>query len=153
MSFQRLSERVEGKSHCTTSVRVRGEIPPKTPLLQAWIGIFKLNWQNIESFTLSKLLHWFQCTADLVQVSNCVITIGQVVIGGGPSKRPTNPRRQMAGILKTIKLPYLCNCLTDFDEIWHGGAHWSPDHTNIWQSYMADSRNLENKKKLLKYIL
>ena len=26
-------------------------------------------------------------------------------------------------ILKTVKLPYLCNRLTDFGEIWRGDAH------------------------------
>ena len=26
--------------------------------------------------------------------------------------------------LKTVKSPYLCNRLTDFDEIWHGDADW-----------------------------
>ena len=35
----------------------------------------------------------------------------------------TNPRWRTAAILKTVKLPYLCNRLTDFDEIWHGDAH------------------------------
>jgi len=29
----------------------------------------------------------------------------------------TNPRWRTAAILKTVKLPYLCNRLTDFDEI------------------------------------
>jgi len=29
-------------------------------------------------------------------------------------------------ILKTVKSPYLCNRLTDFDEIWHGDASLSP---------------------------
>jgi len=29
-------------------------------------------------------------------------------------------------ILKTVKSLYLCNRLTDFDEIWHSDAHWSP---------------------------
>ena len=33
-----------------------------------------------------------------------------------------NPRWRMAAILKTIKLPYICNCLTDFDKIWHDDA-------------------------------
>ena len=33
---------------------------PKTPILGAWIGVFKPNVQNIESFMLSKLLHRFQ---------------------------------------------------------------------------------------------
>jgi len=28
--------------------------------------------------------------------------------------------------MKTVKLPYLCNRLTDFDEIWHGDADWPP---------------------------
>jgi len=36
------------------------EIPPKTPIFGAWIGVFKPNGQNIESFMLSKLLHRFQ---------------------------------------------------------------------------------------------
>jgi len=30
----------------------------------------------------------------------------------------------MAAILKTVKLPFLCNRLTDFDEIWQGDANW-----------------------------
>ena len=29
-----------------------------------------------------------------------------------------------AAILKTVESPYLCNRLTDFDEIWHNDAHW-----------------------------
>jgi len=35
-----------------------------------------------------------------------------------------NPRWRTAGIVKTVKSPYLRNRLTDFDEIWHGDAHW-----------------------------
>ena len=31
-----------------------------------------------------------------------------------------------AAILKTVKSPYLCNRLADFDEIWHVDAHWPP---------------------------
>ena len=27
---------------------------------------------------------------------------------------------------KTVKSPYLCNRLTDFDEIWHDDAYWPP---------------------------
>ena len=34
--------------------------PPKTPIFGAWIGVFKPNGQNIESFMLSELLHRFQ---------------------------------------------------------------------------------------------
>jgi len=33
-----------------------------------------------------------------------------------------NPRWRTAAILKTVKSPYLRNCLTDFDEIWYGEA-------------------------------
>jgi len=32
----------------------------------------------------------------------------------------------MAAILKTVKSPYLCNRLTDFDKIWHNDAYWPP---------------------------
>ena len=34
-----------------------GQNPPKTPILGAWIGIFKLNVQNIKICILSKFLH------------------------------------------------------------------------------------------------
>jgi len=44
---------------------------------------------------------------------------------GGPSRRPTNPRWQ-----KKVKSPYLCNPLTDFDEIWHDGAYWAWQQIN-----------------------
>jgi len=37
-----------------------------------------------------------------------------------------NPRWRTDTILKTVKSPYLCNLLTDFDEIWHSDACWSP---------------------------
>jgi len=33
-----------------------------------------------------------------------------------------NPRWRTAAILKTVKPPYLCNRLTDFDEIWQKDA-------------------------------
>jgi len=26
---------------------------------------------------------------------------------------------------KKVKLPYLCNRLTDFDDIWYSDAHWA----------------------------
>jgi len=29
-------------------------------------------------------------------------------------------------MLKTVNSPYLCNRLTDFDEIWRDGAYWPP---------------------------
>ena len=34
-----------------------GQNPPKTPILVAWIGIFKLNEQNIKNCILSRFLH------------------------------------------------------------------------------------------------
>ena len=37
-----------------------GEIPRKPQFFGAWIGVFKPNGQNIESFMLSKLQHRFQ---------------------------------------------------------------------------------------------
>jgi len=49
-----------------------------------------------------------------------------VVIAGGPSKRPTNPRWRTAAILKkpsNRESPYLCDRSTDFDEIWHDDVH------------------------------
>jgi len=36
----------------------------------------------------------------------------------------TNPRWRTAAIFKTAKMPYLCNHLTDFDEIWRIDTHW-----------------------------
>ena len=33
-------------------------------------------------------------------------------------------KMRTAAILKTVKSPYLCNRLTDFDEIWHDDAYW-----------------------------
>ena len=40
-----------------TAPHFGGKIPPKTPILGAWIGIFKLNVQNIKICILSKFLH------------------------------------------------------------------------------------------------
>jgi len=33
---------------------------------------------------------------------------------------------EAAILKKTVKSPYLCNRLTDFDEIWHADADWPP---------------------------
>jgi len=50
----------------------------------------------------------------------------QVVIVGGPSRRPTTPRWRAAAILKkNIKSPYVCDRSTDFDEIWRDDACWA----------------------------
>jgi len=43
-----------------TAPHFGGEIPRKPQFSGAWIGVFKPNGQNIESFMLSKLLHRFQ---------------------------------------------------------------------------------------------
>jgi len=43
-----------------TLLPIWGVKPPKTPIFGVWIGVFKPNGQNIESFMLSKLLHRFQ---------------------------------------------------------------------------------------------
>jgi len=50
-------------------------------------------------------------------------------------------------ILKTVNSPYLCNLLTDFDEIWHNDAYWSsaPD--------VMRRAAILKIEKLLKYIL
>jgi len=52
----------------------------------------------------------------------------QEVVVDGPNRRPTNPRWRTAAIFqkKPVKSPYLCKRLTDFDEIWHDDAYWSP---------------------------
>jgi len=50
----------------------------------------------------------------------------QEVFVGSPIRRPTYPRWRTAAILKTVKSPYLCNCLTDFAEIWRSDAYGPP---------------------------
>jgi len=37
-----------------------------------------------------------------------------------------NSRWRTGAILKTVKSPSLCNRSTDFNDIWHGDAYWSP---------------------------
>jgi len=76
----------------------------------------------------------------------------QVVIVFGPSRRPTNQRWRTAAILKTGKSPYLCNRLTDFDEIWHSDAYWPPtgDVRKIFEFlkiYDGGGRHLEKSQK------
>ena len=38
----------------------------------------------------------------------------------------TNPRWRMAAILRTVKSPYLCSSVTDFDVIWRDDAYRPP---------------------------
>jgi len=41
---------------------------------------------------------------------------------GGPNTLQTNLRWRTFAIFKSKKIAYLCNILTDFDEIWHDDA-------------------------------
>jgi len=50
--------------------------------------------------------------------------IGQAIVEKYEIAFFSNPRWRTAAILKAVKSPYLCNRLTDFDEIWHGDANW-----------------------------
>ena len=56
-------------------------------------------------------------------------------------------------MLKTINSPYLCNRLTDFDEIWHDDAYWPPYSgkaakiLNFWKYTMAAAAMLKITKK------
>jgi len=57
----------------------------------------------------------------------------------------------MAAILKTVKSPYLCNRLADFDEIWHDVAYWPPTADRplkfrILKIQDGGSRHVENHK-------
>ena len=93
-----------------------GVISPKTPNFGNRIGVFKPNGQNIECFILSKLLQFQPNFAQRQRPPSRH--------HGCPNTCPTNPRWWTSAILKkNVKLPYLCNCLTDFDEIWHNDAH------------------------------
>jgi len=58
----------------------------------------------------------------------------------------TNAIWRTAAILKTVKLPYLCNRSTDFDEIWHGDANCPPDSGQTVKIWNFGGRHLENHK-------
>ena len=54
-------------------------------------------------------------------------------------------------MLKTVNSPYLCNRLTDFDEIWRDDAYWPPTAERplkfrIFEIQHGISRHLENHK-------
>ena len=127
-----------------TLLPILGVKSPENPNIGAWIDVFKPNGQNIESFMLSKLLHRFQ--------PNFAPFFHQVVVVGGPNRRPTNPRWRTAAILKkSVKSLYLCNRLTDFDEIWHDDAYWPPTadrrlNFEFLKIQDGGSRHLENHK-------
>ena len=64
-------------------------------------------------------------TVELETIQCNISRAAQEVAVGGPNRRPTNPRWRTAAILKkTVKTPYLCNRLTDFDDIWYSDVFW-----------------------------
>ena len=131
-----------------------GEIP-QTPNFWGRIGVNKSNVQNIESFILLKLFHRFKPnSAQRWRPSSSHRGWSQYA----PNTRPTNPRWRTAAILKTVKSPYICNLLTDFHEIWHSDAFWSPAHDVqfkfvIFYNLMWRRTAILRIEKLLKYIL
>jgi len=56
-----------------------------------------------------------------------------------------NPRWRTAAILKTFKSPYLCNCSTNFNKIWHGDV-LSP--FQITHTYTLDNVNYSQAQGL-----
>ena len=78
--------------------------PPKTPFLRAWIGVFKPNGRNISCY------------------KNYCIDFNQILHPIGAQQ--IQDGRWPPFWQKPVKLPYHCNRLTDFDEIWHNDAHW-----------------------------
>ena len=72
-----------------TAPPILGVKSPKNPILWAWIGIFKLNMQNINTCILSTPLHWFQPNFAQWQWSS--------------NTHKTNPRWQTATILKKLQ--------------------------------------------------
>ena len=57
----------------------------------------------------------------------------------------TNPRWLTAAILRTVKSPYLCSRLTDFDEIWHDDAHGPPTaERRLKFRIFENNRSLQN---------
>jgi len=90
--------------------------PPKLNF-GSWIGVFKPNWQNLESYILSQLLHRFQ--PSIAQRSRP--PSGH----RGWSQYVHNKSKMADGrhFEKSVKSQCLCNRLTDFDEIWHGDEY------------------------------
>ena len=88
---------------------------PKTPILGAWIGVFKPNGKIL------KVSCYRNYCIDFNQIWH-TDRDHRVVIMGGPSRRP---QIQDGGRLplKTVKLSYLCDRSADFYEIWHNDAH------------------------------
>ena len=114
---------------------------PKTPILGAWIGVFKQNGQILK----------VSYNRNYCVVFNQILHKArdhQVVIVGGPNTRPTNPRWRTAAILS----PYICNRLTDFDDKlawWRILAPYSGPTvkiSNYWKTKMAAAAILKTIK-------
>ena len=76
----------------------------------------------------------------------------QEVVVGGPKRRPSNPRWWTAAIKKTVKSPYLCNHLTDFDKIWYSDTYWPltadlPLKFQIFEIQDGGGHHLEKSQK------
>jgi len=84
----------------------------------AWIGILKPNVRNRPLFKGSYYQNYCMDFNQILQTSKD----HQMWFTGGPEMRQSNPRWRMAATLKMGKSWYLCNRLTNFDEIWHGDA-------------------------------
>ena len=114
--------------------------PPKTPILGAWIGVFKPKVSCYRNYCIdfNHILHNDRHR--------------QVIVVGGPNSRPTNPRWRTAAILKTVKSSYLCNRLSDFYEIlaqWRILAPYSGSTVKIvkfWKVKMAAAAILKITK-------
>jgi len=96
---------------------------PENPNFGAWIGVFQTKQAKYWKF------HVIEITASILTKFGITNRDHQVVIKGGPNRRPTNLRWRTAAI-KTVKSPYLCNRSTDFDEIWQGDAYWPLQRIN-----------------------
>ena len=83
----------------------------------------------------------FCTTMETIKWSSWVVPIGtqQIQDGGRPPFK------------KTVKSPYLCNRLTDFDEIWYSDAYWTrtadaPLKFRIFENPTWRRRHVENHK-------
>ena len=126
-----------------------GQNPPKTPILGAWIGIFKLNVQNIKICILSKFLH--RLLPNLYSHTD-----HQVLFVGGPNTRKSNPRGRTAAILKNRKSAISPE---RFDRSSRNLARWrimglqmglEVKISNFWKSKMAEGRHFEKWKSAIK---
>jgi len=72
--------------------------------------------------------HVIETTATILTKSGTTIAYRPSSSYRGWSQQAPNKSKMADGrhFEKTVKSPYLCNRLTDFDEIWHGDAYWTP---------------------------